>query len=97
MAPYYHETVNKTVAVTSKAGSTFASFPYKLLILLVRMRGLEPPLPCENLNLARLPIPPHPHNLAGLLSIFSGAPSEVKLLSAPPSVRQPPRAIPHPA
>ena len=30
---------------------------------LVRMRGLEPPLPCENqnLNLARLPIPPHPH------------------------------------
>jgi hypothetical protein len=30
----------------------------------VRMRGLEPPLPCENMDLnhARLPIPPHPHN-----------------------------------
>ena len=30
---------------------------------LVRMRGLEPPLPCENMDLnhARLPIPPHPH------------------------------------
>jgi hypothetical protein len=29
----------------------------------VRMRGLEPPQPCgyQNLNLARLPIPPHPH------------------------------------
>src|ERR1022692_15962 len=27
------------------------------------MKGLEPSLPCENynLNLARLPIPPHPH------------------------------------
>src|SRR5580700_3909665 len=32
-------------------------------ILLVRMRGLEPPHPCEymDLNHARLPIPPHPH------------------------------------
>ena len=32
-------------------------------ICLVRMRGLEPPLPCENMDLnhARLPIPPHPH------------------------------------
>src|SRR6266436_4014600 len=30
---------------------------------LVRMRGLEPPLPCENMDLnhARLPVPPHPH------------------------------------
>jgi hypothetical protein len=29
----------------------------------VRMRGLEPPHPCEymDLNHARLPIPPHPH------------------------------------
>ena len=28
----------------------------------VRLRGLEPPRPCghKNLNLARLPIPPHP-------------------------------------
>lgn len=32
--------------------------------MLVRIRGLEPPLPCENqnLNLARLPIPPYPHS-----------------------------------
>ncbi len=31
--------------------------------LMVRMRGLEPPLPCgnQNLNLARLPVSPHPH------------------------------------
>lgn len=30
---------------------------------MVRMKGLEPSHPCEyqNLNLARLPIPPHPH------------------------------------
>ena len=30
---------------------------------LVRIRGLEPPLPCENMDLnhARLPIPPYPH------------------------------------
>src|ERR1019366_260116 len=34
-----------------------------LLILLVRMKGLEPSHPCEymDLNHARLPIPPHPH------------------------------------
>jgi hypothetical protein len=31
---------------------------------LVRMKGLEPSLPCgnQNLNLARLPVSPHPHN-----------------------------------
>ena len=36
--------------------------------LLVRIRGLEPPLPCENMDLnhARLPIPPYPHMLVGL-------------------------------
>ena len=30
--------------------------------MVVRMRGLEPPPSCldQNLNLARLPIPPHP-------------------------------------
>src|SRR3954470_13667686 len=30
---------------------------------MVRIRGLEPPLPCENMDLnhARLPIPPYPH------------------------------------
>ncbi len=40
-------------------------------MLLVRIRGLEPPLPCENMDLnhARLPIPPYPHMLVGL-SIF---------------------------
>ena len=33
----------------------------------VRMRGLEPPreLPHSDLNAARLPVPPHPHVLAG--------------------------------
>lgn len=32
---------------------------------MVRIRGLEPPHPCEycNLNAARLPIPPYPHSL----------------------------------
>ena len=32
-------------------------------LLVVRMTGLEPAQPCDHkiLNLARLPIPPHPH------------------------------------
>src|ERR1022692_4205651 len=39
------------------------AIPRKSLILLVRMKGLEPSHPCEymDLNHARLPIPPHPH------------------------------------
>ena len=41
-------------------------------VLLVRMRGLEPPrgLPHNDLNVARLPIPPHPHT-SGPLNQFS--------------------------
>lgn len=35
----------------------------QLSFLLVRVTGLEPAQPCDykNLNLTRLPVPPHPH------------------------------------
>ena len=38
--------------------------PKRLLFVLVRVTGLEPAQPCDhkNLNLTRLPIPPHPHS-----------------------------------
>ena len=44
---------------------------------LVRIRGLEPPLPCENMDLnhARLPIPPYPHMLVGLSILQRALPS----------------------
>jgi formate dehydrogenase subunit delta len=48
---------------------------FKCLESLVRMRGLEPPLPCENMNLnhARLPIPPHPLDGWDALIVEEGA------------------------
>ncbi len=60
---------NRKVALYS---SSFKSCPRitketmhkaSFLLLLVRVTGLEPAQPCDhkNLNLTRLPIPPHPH------------------------------------
>jgi hypothetical protein len=45
---------------------------------LVRMRGLEPPLPCENMDLnhARLPVPPHPHPVDADESIVANSPAQ---------------------
>ena len=46
-----------------KANITEKRHP-KMPLFLVRMKGLEPPRCChQNLNLARLPIPPRPHIL----------------------------------
>jgi hypothetical protein len=41
---------------------------------MVRMKGLEPSLPFgnQNLNLARLPVSPHPHDGKNLLNYNNG-------------------------
>ena len=47
----------------SRGGMTAAPIIERVLLLMVRMGGLEPPRDCshKHLKLACLPIPPHPH------------------------------------
>src|SRR5580698_7887564 len=52
----------------------------------VRIRGLEPPLPCENvdLNHARLPIPPYPREMTLIIITWT---SVVPKSDASPALR----------
>jgi hypothetical protein len=49
---------------------------------LVRMKGLEPSLPCgnQNLNLARLPVSPHPRGSAGIITAHGKKIAEAMLI-----------------
>ena len=53
----------------------------QLSFLLVRMTGLEPAQPCDykNLNLTRLPVPPHPHVSRYILSHLTGFATDIEV------------------
>ena len=54
----------------------------RLSFLLVRMTGLEPAQPCDhkNLNLTRLPVPPHPHVSRYILSYLLRFATDIEVI-----------------
>ena len=62
----------------NSASGEAAKSKIKSFVLLVRMRGLEPPLPRENqiLSLARLPVSPHPHSRGAISALRTEHPQD---------------------